>query len=99
MFSNPRRTPRETPISFAPIIAAILVLSPWVILTGCSSGTPTSGIDGGVTQEVEAVKTSAWDGFCATSVRISWSRLDSEQTVREIKLHNHLGAIHCGWPE
>lgn len=96
---NPRKTPGRKPTKYAPLLATILVLSPWVTLVACSSGTPTSGIDSGTTQEVAAVKTSAWDGFCAIAKRVGWSSKDTPETVLEIKQHNHLGALHCGWPE
>lgn len=85
----------------APLFASVLVVMPWLLVTqSCSTATPTSGIEpAGITQEVAAAKTSAWDGFCAIATSITYSKLDSEQTKFEVRQHNHLGHIHCGWPE
>lgn len=40
-----------------------------------------------------------WRGFCATAKAIPWMATMDARIVLAIKEHNHLGAVHCGWPE
>ncbi len=35
--------------------------------------------------------------FCSVAKGISWSSSDTAETVVEIKEHNAVGAILCGW--
>lgn len=102
------RTPAKRQIGFGLLFGSIavswgIILAVFTLLVflvaGCSTGTPTSGIDPSVTQEVAAVKDSAWGGFCAVAKVISYSSKDTAETQLEVRKHNHLGAVHCGWPE
>lgn len=79
------------------IVLLLVVILPWLLM-GCTGTTPTRDPDAG-TVAVAEVKTSAWDGFCSVAKPISWSKRDTPETVLEVKQHNHLGAVHCGWPE
>jgi len=81
------------------MFATMLLLVP---LMGCAGMMPTSTTKASpyeVTQEVAAVKDSAWDGFCAVAEPIPWMGTMPDPIIRKIKAHNHLGALHCGWPE
>lgn len=78
-----------------------------LLLMSCGAQTPMSATTpetpttdtNGVTQTVPTVETSAWDGFCAVARALTWDPKDTDVTIIEIKQHNYLGHVHCGWPE
>jgi hypothetical protein len=106
MFSSLKRQHDPKPRAYVGtlLIALLLVVGLPMLLLGCAqpipseSMTPTSGPQP-ATEEVAAVKTSAWDGFCTVALPIPWQATMANGIILRIKQHNHLGAVHCGWPE
>ncbi len=35
--------------------------------------------------------------FCASAAPITWSRADTDATIRQAKAHNAVGVALCGW--
>jgi hypothetical protein len=36
-------------------------------------------------------------GFCTVAKPILWSAKDSDATIEQVKEHNAVGAVLCGW--
>ena len=41
--------------------------------------------------------TEAHASFCAVAKPILWSARDTDETIAEVKEHNAVGAVLCGW--
>lgn len=79
---------------------ALTILPVTSLLVACQSTaqpqTLTSASSAITTQAVPT--TSAWDGFCAVAIPMTYSAKDSAATVMQIHQANCLGEVHCGWP-
>jgi ABC-type sulfate transport system permease component len=106
MFSSLKRPHDRKPSAYIGtlLIVLLLVVGLPMLLLGCQtpqpseSMTPTSGP--ATSPEVATtLQTSAWDGFCSVALPIPWQATMPDGIILRIKQHNHLGAVHCGWPE
>lgn len=63
---------------------ALLATALMLTLASCASQTASN--------ETDAARL-----FCTVARPITWASADTDQTIREIKAHNAVGARLCGW--
>ncbi len=52
-----------------------------LMLAGCATTTASGGRD----------------VFCGAAAPILWSAADTDETLRQVKAHNAVGRVLCGW--